>query len=300
MKGSTMLNGWMKAAAAGVAAALALVLITCNGGEADDGKPRVIATIFPYYDIVRAVGGDKIHAEILLDPNAEVHEYQASPADKRRIDAAKLIVKNGLGLDDWQVLKDAKADVLVIGDGVGTGLGPTSAPQTGVVNPHVWLDPVKQMQATLLVRDALIKMDPANQSTYEANAEKYRAEIASLDKDFAAAAAGFHKKTFIGFHEAYAYLATRYGLDEIASLEEADRGGLTPAQVANVKDLIEQKKATVLFAEDELSKQMIENIVKQTGAVTGILLPLEKYQNADDTYVKLMRQNLKVMRDTMQ
>ena len=294
------MKNWMKVLSAGVVAALALMLAACGGGAPDNGKPKVIATIFPYYDIVRAVGGDKIEAEILLDPNAEVHEYQASPADKRKIDAAKLIVKNGLGLDDWQVLKDAKADVVIIGDGVGTGLGPTSAPQTGVVNPHVWLDPKKQMQATVMVRDALIKMDPENTSTYKANAARYVAELESLDNDFAAAAAGFHKKTFIGFHEAYEYLAARYGLDEIASLEEADKGGLTPAQVAKVKELIADKKTTVLFAEDELSRQMIENIVKQSGAVTGILLPLEKYQSTDDTYVKSMRANLKVLQDTMQ
>jgi ABC-type Zn uptake system ZnuABC Zn-binding protein ZnuA len=295
-----MLNRWMKAAGAGVVAALALILIACNGGEADDGKPKVIATIFPYYDIVRAVGGDKIHAEMLLDPNAEVHDYQASPADRDRIDAAKLVVKNGLGLDDWTVLKGTKANVLVIGDGVGTAMGNgNAAPAAGIVNPHVWLDPVKQMKATELVRDALIKMDPANKATYDANAEKYLADLKKLDADFAAATKSFGKKSFIGFHEAYAYLAARYGLDQAASLEEADKSGLTPAQVDHVIALIKSGKATVLFSEDQASKEKVDKIVQQTGAVTGVLLPLETCSDRSQTYVGLMRQNLEVLQATM-
>ena len=80
------------------------------------------------------------------------------------------------------------------------------------------------------IRDALVKMDPAHKNGYESRAKAYLEDLRKLDQDFTQAAKEFKQKDFIGFHSAYAYLARRYGLNQIASVEELpDRGQVRPS-----------------------------------------------------------------------
>jgi ABC-type Zn uptake system ZnuABC Zn-binding protein ZnuA len=277
---------------------IANVLAACLSSTPDNGKPTVVATIFPYYDIVRAIGGDKINAVILLEPHAEVHDFQATPADKAKIESAKLIVRNGLELDDWAIFNGAKAKMLVIGDGVGATLGSDHGNHKHA-NPHIWLDPTKQIKAAEMVRDALIEIDPNNKETYTKNAAAYTSQLVRLDADFAATAKELSKKSFIGFHDAYEYLAARYGISQVATVETADKTGLTPAQKEIVLKALGEKKASVIFAEDEESKKIVQSIFAGPGVTIDILLPLEHYRDTSDTYESLMRQNLETIKKAM-
>jgi zinc/manganese transport system substrate-binding protein len=282
------------------------VLAACLGAPEKTGKPTVVATIFPYYDAVRFIGGDKVNAELLLDSSMEVHDYTASLADKAKIDSARLIVRNGLQLDDWQVFSGVKAKMCVIADGVDkSALGSTTHSHGdhthSYANPHIWLDPLMQKRAAEMIRDALIEIDPINKQTYTENAAAYISQLDGLHLDFSRVmnAIPDSKKTFIGFHDAYYYLAVRYSMKQVETVEEADKSGLTPAQIEKVKAAIKEKKATVLFAEDDASRENIQKIVGNSGVTIGILLPLE-HGAPSDTYVSLMKQNLDAIKKAMQ
>ena len=82
---------------------LQFAFFTSCGKEpaADTGKPIVVATIFNYYDALRAIAGDDAEAVILLTPATSPHDYSATAKDKTTVSRAKLLVRNGLGLDDW-------------------------------------------------------------------------------------------------------------------------------------------------------------------------------------------------------
>jgi len=83
---------------------LGLLLFSTSCGRqsiADESKPIVVATIFNYYDALRAIAGDDAQAVILLTPRTSPHGYSATAKDKTTVSHAKLLVRNGLGLDDW-------------------------------------------------------------------------------------------------------------------------------------------------------------------------------------------------------
>src|SRR5271166_5760018 len=65
------------------------------------GKLPVVATFSILADLARNVGGDRIEVISLVGPNGDAHVYQPSPADAKNLDAAKLILVNGLGLEGW-------------------------------------------------------------------------------------------------------------------------------------------------------------------------------------------------------
>jgi zinc/manganese transport system substrate-binding protein len=61
----------------------------------------VVATFSILADLARNVGGDRIEVVSLVGPNGDAHVYPPSPADAKNLNAAKLILVNGLGLEGW-------------------------------------------------------------------------------------------------------------------------------------------------------------------------------------------------------
>jgi zinc transport system substrate-binding protein len=286
--------------------------------EAPAAKPLAVATIFSYYDALRSIAGADVDSVILLPPRQSPHEYEPTVNDKATVAKSVLIIKNGLGIDRWVDklrVNNQTAVVVDVGQLVKEkGIQPlqtaevTVTPENekkaggedmSVANPHIWLDPRVQAMAAEAIRDALVKMDPPHKDGYETRAKAYLDDLAKLDKDFSAATKKFKQKDFIGFHSAYAYLATRYGLNQVAAVEELADQGPSLAQQANIIQLIRQKNIKVIFVETAFPAKAAARIVQETGVKTGILQPLETYDDKDQTYVSLMRDNLKSLSDAM-
>lgn len=282
-------------------------------------RPKAIATIFSYYDILRSVGGDRVESRILIPARTSPHEFDPSVQDKVNVTKADLIVKNGLGLDDWvdklgsqskgtfiNISKDADVLKTVVteldddhdkNEEKHEGHHHEASPDSS--NPHIWMDPVVQMKATEAIRDALIKIDPAGKDVYTANADKYLGELKKLDADFKQTVSGLQVKSFIGFHSAYDYLARRYGLKQVASLEEVPGSGISPAKAEKLIKLIKANNIKVIFTETAFDDRSADLIIRNTGVKTAILQPIETYDNLNDTYISLMRQNLENLKKAL-
>jgi ABC-type Zn uptake system ZnuABC Zn-binding protein ZnuA len=300
----------------GAAAMTALSGCKSNTADGTNGKPTAVATIFSYYDALRAIGGADVNCVILLPPGKSPHEYAPTPQDRVSIAKAKLVVKNGLMIDNWvdKLLDEAPSAVVVdVGQVVkARGIEPLHTEEISVTpasetkpgetedvsagNPHIWLDPRVQAMAAEAIRDALVKLDPAHKSGYESRAKAYLEDLRKLDDDFAQAAKGFKQKDFIGFHSAYAYLARRYGLNQVASVEELPDEGPSAAQLKNIIKLIQEKHIKVVFTETAFEPKAMNRVVDETGVKTGVLQPLETYDSLDQTYTSLMRANLEALK----
>jgi zinc/manganese transport system substrate-binding protein len=306
-----------------LAASLAAVGIAsvagCGQWSGAVGKPVALCTIFAYYDAARAIAqGTSVEVILPLPANVSPHEFEASPADK--VDAARtrLYVKNGLMLDDrfdklvdrtgavtLTIASKVPKDLLLQTEEVSLGTAPAAGHghdhdhDHGTGNPHIWLDPMIQIKAAEAIRDGMIALAPGDKTTLEKNAADYIAEITQLDADFKAAAAGFKTKEFIGFHSAYDYLAHRYGLRQIASIEELPGEGLNPAQMQKIVGLIKARNIKYVAIETGLSDASMSRIKELTGVQTITLEPLETYNKKDDTYVSLMRRNLESLKTVL-
>lgn len=303
-------------------AMLGLLALSVPGGctrrQDKSEKPTAVTAVFSYYDALRAIGGDDINSIILLPAGASPHEYEPTIHDKRSIARANLIVENGLGLDRWLMAMAAEnqpAATVNVEDLIKgkPGMELVHTQEMSVTdsednkhgqdesagNPHVWLDPQVQMIAAQAIRDALIKIDPAHADGYRRRAQTYIGQIADLDKEFAEAAAKFKRKDFIAFHTAYAYLARRYRLNQVAAIEELPGQGPTISQTANIIKLIKRKNIKVVFMENAFPARAADMILKETGASTGVLQPLETYDDIKQTYVGLMTQNLEALKKAL-
>ena len=64
-------------------------------------KLKVVTTLFPYYDFLRQIAGDRIELEMVVPAGMDSHSFEPTPADILTIQGADLLVCNGGAMEQW-------------------------------------------------------------------------------------------------------------------------------------------------------------------------------------------------------
>lgn len=156
----------------------ALALAWGVHGSAVAASPGVVTAIGvenEYADVISQIGGQYVQVStIVSDPNTDPHTFEVSSKVASQIAGAQLIVKNGVGYDFWAdkimaAAPDPKRKVIDVQQLLGL---PDSTP-----NPHLWFDPKTMPAVANAVAAALSELQPAQASTFQANAEKFDASL---------------------------------------------------------------------------------------------------------------------------
>jgi zinc transport system substrate-binding protein len=152
----------------------------------------------------------------------------------------------------------------------------------GGYDPHVWLDPVLAEKEVENIRDALVKVDPANSQYYQSNADKFVAELNNLDNKIKTELTTCDKKDFIAFHNAFTYFANRYGLNQHSILGITPEGEILPQRLQEVIQTARDLGLNIIYSEDLVDPRSAEVIAQEipNGKVL-ILSPIEGI-NADE------------------
>ena len=275
-------------------------LVSCSQNRQDTKEEvKIVATFLPIYLFTRGVTGD-IPVEILITPNKEVHDYQATPGNARTLAEANILVKNGLGIEAFlEKLIGGNSQLTQID--ASEGIEPISEEEDEEQgehehhheegDPHVWLDPVLAQKQVANIRNGLIAADPANEETYRTNGDAYIAQLQELDREFAAKLVPVKGCKFMVFHDAFVYLAQRYGLEQIAILGTPE-DNMTPADIQKVLNLANNNQVKVFLAEPGVEDKRLEQIAKESGLPVETLDPLESGETDPQYYFRVMKQNL--------
>ena len=115
------------------------------------------------------VGGDRVEVAALVGPNSDAHVFSPTPADAKKLAAAKVVFVNGLGLEGWMTrLVSASgsqgARPVVASTGIKTAQdGGRSSPGRMVTDPHAWQSIANAKIYVANIRDGLSKADPRRQ-----------------------------------------------------------------------------------------------------------------------------------------
>ena len=280
---------------------------------------KVVATFLPMYWFTKAVAGDLAKVEVLVPPGTEVHEYQATPANVQAIAQANVLVKNGLGLEEFLegTVKNAQnAQIHEIDSSKGIETLEATSPvvkpggaaaQTAIAlsdrqggNPHVWLDPVRAKQQLANIRDGLIAADPENKATYQANAAAYIKQLEALDREFQQRLQKYSTYcTFVTFHDAYPYLANRYQLQQIAVVQIPE-DQLSPADVGSTISAVKKYKVKALFGEPGVDNKLLQGLSQDLNLTLRPLDSLESGPLNPQHYFTAMRTNLQSLESACQ
>ncbi|MFZ2992297.1 MAG: zinc ABC transporter substrate-binding protein [Microgenomates group bacterium] len=262
-----------------------------NSKQFNSNKLKVATSFYPLAFLAEQIGGDKVIVTNLTPPGAEPHDFEPGTRDIVQLENQDIILLNGGGLEGYankiKVNIDPKKTKLVI---VGQ---PLMSDQN---DPHVWLDPILYKKEAKIITETLIKIDPVNLKMYIANAQKISDMIDELDLEFKKKLSDCRQKNIVTSHKAFGYLASRYGLHEIAL------AGLSPEQEPSSKTLVEVatfakiKKIRYIFFEELVSPSIAQTIAREIGAQTLIFSPLEGLTKEDviagKNYFTVQRANL--------
>jgi zinc transport system substrate-binding protein len=278
------LTGLLAVAAVGTVAG-------CGGGQEEPeatagGGLRVAAGFYPLAFAVEQIGGDRVDVENLTPPGVEPHDLELSARDVERIQSADLVLYLGNGfqpaVEDAALRSVAPVDLLDAVDLIEGG------------DPHVWLDPVRYGAIAARVGRML---------QAEAAATDFSARLDELDRELEEGLATCERRTIVTSHEAFGYLADRYGLEQIGVSGLEPEAEPAPQDLADVVDAVRQTGATTVFVETLVSPELAETVAREAGARVATLDPLEGLSEEalaeGSDYFSVMRENLTALREAL-
>jgi ABC-type Zn uptake system ZnuABC Zn-binding protein ZnuA len=215
------------------------------------------------------------------------------PSDAVAVSRAQLFLYNGFDLEPFvgQLLAAAGRPALAR---VELAEGLTPIVQNGRANPHFWLDPQLAARYVERIRDAFSAADPEGADSYRANAERYAAELAALDVELESVLStipGPNRKLVVS-HDAFPYLARRYGFELIASVHSAEARAPSPSQLVAIVRQVRQAGVRTMFVEPQIQSRVTQQVAREAGIQ---MLPLYSDAFPPDgsirSYVELMRAN---------
>ena len=301
----------------------AALLAGCTSGGVNDGPPRVLGagerleiatTVAPLTSIVASVAGDRATVTGLVPEGTNSHTFEPPPSVARTLARADVVFLNGLQLEEptKELAEENGRDGAQLVE-LGTEVLPPdryiydfSFPRSGgKPNPHLWTNPPMARDYARLVTDTLVRRDPANSATYEANFAGFAARVDELDRAMVTATATLppERRKLLTYHDAYAYFARHYGWTVIGAIQPSSFEDPTPRDVAALIDQVRRERVPAVFGSEVFPSPVLEQIGREAGVrYVDVLrdddLPGEP-GDAEHSWLGLMRFNFVTMVESL-
>jgi zinc transport system substrate-binding protein len=281
---------------------------TNTNQESAKDKISVVASFYPIYEFVKAVGGDRIDASVLIPIGSEPHDFDPTIQQIQKANSANLLVYNGASMEEPWIHNVTPQNILDTSKGINLLANPSDPEIKGPNDPHIWLDPVLAIQQVKNIQNGLDKVDPKNVAYYNHNAQNFIKQLNILNTAFRGnlTSSNCAKKDFIPFHLAFAYFAKQYGLT-IHPIHEGltPNGEVLPQKLVEVVNLAKNLGLKVIYSEDLIDPRSSQAIAEQIpGAKVMVLSPIEGInateQKAGIGYLDKMYQDLDALKVGLQ
>ena len=271
-------------------------------------KISVVASFFPIYEFVKAVGGNRIDLSVLIPIGTEPHNFDPTIQEIQKANSANLLVYNGASMEEPWIHNLAPQDEVDTSKGVNLLANPSDPDIKGPNDPHIWLDPVLAIKQVQNIRDGLDKVDPKNTAYFNQNAQNFIGQLNKLDMAFKGnlSSSNCAKRDFIPFHLAFGYFAPQYGLTQHPIHEGLTPSGeVLPQKLVEVVNLAKNLGLKVIYNEDLLDPRSSQTIAEQIpGTKVMVLSPVERInateQNGGIGYIDKMYQDLSAIKVGLQ
>jgi ABC-type Zn uptake system ZnuABC Zn-binding protein ZnuA len=246
------------------------------GTPITDGRLQIASTVAPITSIIANVTGGAADIVGLVPEGINSHTFEPPPSAATVLARADVVFANGLILEeptkDLALSNQQEGSTLCE---LGTAILPVeeyiydfSFPKEGgKPNPHLWTDPTLAQRYAELTRDVLMRMDPANASTYEANTTAYLAKVDAFDAALRTATDTLpaEQRKLLTYHDAYAYFARTYGWTVLGAIQPSSFDEPTPREVAELIDQVKEAGVTAIFGSEVFPSSVLETIGQEAG-----------------------------------
>ena len=305
-----------------------------NTDEADD-MLTVVTSFYPMYiatlNIVDGVKG--VRLENLSEPQTGcLHDFQLTPEDMKLLSTADVFVINGGGIESFMsdVAKAyPKLDVVEACEDVAL-LSEDDADSDhdhdhdadaesdsdhdhdheadaesdsahdhdhGDENAHAWMSVPRYRTMVKTIASHLAQKDEAHAEEYYANAEKYDAKLAKLEKEQDSLKSLTDGQNIVIFHEAYAYVADDFSMNACYLLDLDEERSVSAGEIKQVIGAIKDDGVSVILAEELYGKSMGDTVSRETDVHVVYIDPLNRGEYDKDSYLDGMEHNIELIKD---
>jgi len=280
-----------------------------------DNSKSIVASFYPLAYMAQEIVGNTTTV-VNLAGASDVHDFEPSPQDLVRLNKADLVIFQGAELEPWAegVIEDLESkNVMTLEvthdlalakledhdedhgdeeDHEGEEDEEHDDHGHGEFDPHTWLDPVLAQDMVDEILAALIEIDAGNQALYKSNAETLKQKFAQLDQNFKTRLANCTNQEVIISHDAFGYIARRYGFETHAI------AGISTSDEPSAKILAELKDeaaagATHILTEQSNVTRFAETLAREAGLTILDVNPLGRGPlNENINFIDVMYNNL--------
>lgn len=311
----------MTSSAHRLAAAIAAVFLAAAPG-ARAAPLDVVASFSILADMVHEIGGERVQVTALVGPNEDSHVFVPRPSHARLVAEADLVVVNGLGFEGWidrLVAASASAATVVVatatietGDDDGhddrDDHGHSDHDDHGHdhhgVDYHLWQDAAHARAYVGTIAAALAAADPEGRAFYEANAQRYDAVLAALDREIREALADVpsERRLVLTAHDAFGHFERAYGIAFLAPQGLSTVDEPSAAGTAALARQLREGRIAAVFYENMANNTPVERIAAEAGIAVAGTLYADALSGPDGpaaSYVAMMRHNATVLREAL-
>jgi zinc/manganese transport system substrate-binding protein len=302
-----------------LAALLALSLVACGDNDEDTvatstpvpsdqthATPEaelpdpltVVATTAQIGALVEEIAGDEVVLHVLMGAGVDPHDYDPTPADMRTLGSADLILKNGIGLDDFLnssiEAAGGDADIVTVTEGIDLIEGGHAhsddddhhdeddddhghaddddddhGHDDGEFDPHVWHDPANAMVMVDNIVAALSGADAGRESIFRDNGDAYKIVLETTDTEIRAMFDEIpaENRKLVTTHDAFGYFVQAYDFEFIGAVIPSVSTDAEPSarDIADLADLIEHEDVKAIFVEQTVDPRIAEQLARDTG-----------------------------------
>ena len=279
-------------------------------GDNTKGKLKIVTTIFPEYDITRAIAKDKVDLELMIKPGVDVHSFTPTPQDIKTVQNSNIFVYGGTEHDKWVEnltksidMKNKKVVKLVDGiqqleeesvDGMKHEHHHDDEKEDEhnhdhkhekkdehdhkdesekELDPHYWTSPKNAIQMVKTITNALVEKDPDNAEFYKENAKNYIKQLEGVNKELHDVVDNAKiKKVVIADRFPFRYLFKDLGLEYRALFSGCSVESTASAgQIKKMVDYVKENKIPVVYHIEMGKGELAETVAKNSGAKVKLL-----------------------------
>ena len=226
---------------------------------------NAIVSILPEQTFVKAIGGDKVNISVMVLPGNSPHTYEPKPSQMKDVAKAELYFAIGVEFENvWlDKFKNLNTKMQIVDLSKGIKKLPMAShhdehdadkhsEEHKGNDPHIWTSPDNVKIIAGNIYEALAKADPANESYYKQNYNKFTSLISETDSKIKSILSNKPKGTkFMVFHPSWGYFAQAYGLQQLPV--EIEGKSPKPKELITLIKEAKEEKISAIFTQPEFS-----------------------------------------------
>lgn len=288
------------------------ILCSCAAdSKTESDKLSITTTIYPYYEFVREIVGNKAQINQLISPGTEIHEFEPTPKDILKINNSDIFIYNGGESDEWvdKVLNSINSDVkvmcmfdyadLLYEEDIEHNKGDE-------YDEHIWTSIENDKKFVKAISEQILKLDSANADFYKSNTDAYINKLSRLDNSFEKLVQNSSRNTIVVADRfPILYFVKEYGI----KYESAFPGCTSETQpsiktVTKLIDYVRENDLPVVFHIDNSSESLARIICEDSNAEIMTFYSMhnitrEQFESKT-TFISLLELNLKSLKEALE